>query len=215
VTQLFPDGHVIDVHPWEHNEVPVVLAAALKTDAPIVALHLTRPNVTIPDRAALGMPSHHAAAKGAYVMRDYREGQPKMGVVFVQGTSTTANLVDVLPELDAKGLNVKIIAAISPQLFALQDQAYRDSVCTATERQDAMVISNRSLRVSADWVDSPVVAEYSLTSDWDDRWRTGGSIDEVIDEAHLSSKHILEGIERFAKERDKRVGALREMVEAL
>ena len=28
VTQLFPSGAVIDLHPWEHNEVPVMLAAA-------------------------------------------------------------------------------------------------------------------------------------------------------------------------------------------
>jgi transketolase len=215
VTQLFPEGHVIDVHPWEYNEVPVVLAAALKQDAPIVALHLTRPKVTIPDRKALGMPSHFAAARGAYVMREYRDGQPKMGTVFVQGTSTTANLIDILPELDARRLNVKIIAAISPQLFALQDQAYRDSVCTAAERWDAMVISNRSLRVSRDWVDNPLVAEYSLTSDWDDRWRTGGSLDEVIDEAHLSPQHILAGIERFAGDRDKRVAGLRGIVDAI
>ena len=215
VTQLFPDGHVIDVHPWEHNEVPVVLAAALAQDAPIVALHLTRPKISIPDRQALGMPSHFAAAKGAYIMRDYRQGQPKMGTVFVQGTSTTANLVDVLPQLDAKGLNVKVVAAISPQLFALQDRAYRDSVCNEAERWDAMVISNRSLRVSRDWVDNPIVAEYSLTSDWDDRWRTGGSLEEVIEEAHLSSHHILAGIERFARERDKRITTLRGIVEAI
>ena len=39
VTQLFPKGQVIDVHPWEHNEVPVVIGAALKQDVPIVALH--------------------------------------------------------------------------------------------------------------------------------------------------------------------------------
>ena len=161
------------------------------------------------------MPSHFAAAKGAYVMREYRDGQPKMGTVFVQGTLTTANLIDVLPELDARGLNVKIVAAISPQLFALQDQAYRDCVCTAAERWDAMVISNRSLRVSRDWVDNPVVAEYSLTSDWDDRWRTGGSVDEVIEEAHLSAQHIVEGIQRFARERDKRVAALRGLVDAI
>ncbi len=215
VTQLFPEGHVIDLHPWEYNEVPVVLAAALKQDAPIVALHLTRPKITIPDREALGMPSHFAAAKGAYVMREYRDGPPKMGTVFVQGTSTTANLVEVLPELDARGLNVKIVAAISPQLFALQDQAYRDSVCSAAERYDAMVISNRALRVSRDWVDNPLVAEYSLTSDWDDRWRTGGSVDEVIAEAHLSPGHILAGIERFAKDRGKRVQALRDVVGAI
>ena len=74
VTQLFPEGHVIDLHPWEHNEVPVVLAAALATDVPIVALHLTRPAVEIPDRAALGMASHFEAARGAYLMRDVDAG---------------------------------------------------------------------------------------------------------------------------------------------
>jgi len=215
VTQLFPEGHVIDVHPWEYNEVPVVLAAALRQAAPIVALHLTRPKITIPDREALGIPSHFAAAKGAYVMREYRDGQPKMGIVFVQGTSTTANLVQLLPELEANGLNVKIVAAISPQLFALQDQAYRDSVCTAAERWDAMMISNRSLRVSRDWIDNPIVADYSMTSDWDDRWRTGGTLEEVIDEAHLSPSHILAGIERFVSERDKRIAVLRGLVDAI
>ena len=46
VTQLFPEGHVIDLHPWEYNEVPVVLGAAFAQKAPIVALHLTRPPVT-------------------------------------------------------------------------------------------------------------------------------------------------------------------------
>src|SRR5205814_340320 len=146
VTQLFPDGAVTDVHPWEYNEVPVVIAAALRAKAPIVALHLTRPSVDIPDRAALGMPSHFAAARGAYVLRPYRAGAPKMGMIFVQGTMTTANLVKILPQLDEAGLNVKIVAAISPQLFALQDEAYRASVATPAERLDAMVISNRARR---------------------------------------------------------------------
>ena len=38
--------------------MPVVLAAALAQPVPIIALHLTRPAVEIPDRAALGMASH-------------------------------------------------------------------------------------------------------------------------------------------------------------
>ena len=214
VTQLFPDGAVIDVHPWEHNEVPVVIGAALRAKAPIVALHLTRPAVEIPDRAALGMPSHFAAARGAYVMRGYRAGAPRMGTVFVQGTVTTANVVKLLPKLDAAGLNVKIVAAISPQLFALQDDAYRASVATAGERLDAMVISNRARRVMGDWIDHPIVAEYSLTSDWDDRWRTGGTVDEVIAEAHLSPTHLFDGIERFARERAARLARLRELVDS-
>ena len=214
VTQLFPDGAVVDVHPWEHNEVPVVLAAALRQKAPIVAIHLTRPAVDIPDRAALGMPSHFAAARGAYVMRAYAPGQPKMGTVFVQGTSTTANVVKILPKLAERGLNVKIVAAISPQLFALQDATYRESVASDADKIDAMVISNRARRVMSDWIAHPIVAEYSLTSDWDDRWRTGGSVDEVVAEAHLDPEHLLAGIERFCLERAERLRRLRGAIEA-
>ena len=34
VTQLFPEGHVIDLHPWEYNEVPVLLGAAFSLGRP-------------------------------------------------------------------------------------------------------------------------------------------------------------------------------------
>jgi transketolase len=214
VTQLFPEGHVIDLHPWEYNEVPVVLAAAFRQQAPIVALHLTRPSVPIPDREALGMDSHFAAARGAYVLRPFREDKPKQGTVFVQGTSTTNNLVQVLPELDSAGLNVKVVAAISPQLFALQDAAYRERVVSTADRWDSMMISNRSRRVSRDWIPHHIAADYSLTSDFDDRWRTGGSVEEVIAESHLSPRHIVEGIERFVSDREKRLTALRSALEA-
>jgi transketolase len=215
VTQLFPEGHVIDLHPWEYNEVPVVLAAALRTEAPIVALHLTRPTVDIPDRAALGMPSHFAAARGCYVMRPYRDGQPRAGAVYVQGTMSTANLVKVLPELDRAGLNVKVVAVISPQLFRLQDAAYREQVAAVADRWDAMCVTNRGLKLMGEWLTHPLVREYSLASDWDDRWRTGGTVDEVIEEAHLDPKHILAGIERFVRERPARIRRLREAVEAI
>ncbi len=214
VTQLFPDGHVIDLHPWEYNEVPVVLAAAFRQKAAIVALHLTRPPVEIPDRKALGMDSHFEAARGAYLIRDYKPGQPRQGTVFVQGTMSTANLVKVLPQIEQAGLNVKIVAAISPQLFALQDESYRNRIASQADRVDAMVISNRSLRVSRDWVENSVVAEYSMTSDFDNRWRTGGSVDEVIEEAHLSPQHIVDGITRFAREREQRLSRLKERLEA-
>lgn len=205
VTQLFPDGYVIDLHPWEHNEVPIVLGAAFAQQAPIVALHLTRPNIQVPDRAALGIPSHFAAAKGAYVMRPYRPDQKRMGTVVVQGTSSTANLVKVLPELDSAGLNVKVVAAISPQLFKLQPKAYRDEVYSFADRMDSMAITNRARRLMHDWFGSPVSAEYTLSSDFDNRWRTGGNLEELIEEAHLDPKHILEGIERFARDREKRL----------
>ena len=214
VTQLFPEGHVIDLHPWEYNEVPVVIGAALAADVPIVALHVTRPAIDIPDREELGIPSHFEAARGAYVMRDFREGTPRGGTVFVQGTTTSANLVKVLPLLDERGLNVKIVACISPQLFAMQDSAYRESVSSTADRWDGMAITNRAFKTMHHWVEGPIAADYSLSSDWDNRWRTGGTVDEVIDEAHLGPTHIVDAIQRFVDERSPRLARLREIAEA-
>jgi transketolase len=213
VTQLFPDGHVIDVHPWEYNEVPVVIAAALRTKAHIVALHLTRPPVTIPDRDKLGIDSHFAAARGAYLIRDFTPGRPKRGTILVTGTSTTANVIKILPDLAAAGLNVKIVSVISPQLWKLQDESYRNRILPAEDWIDSTVISNRSRRVCHDWLPHHVAAEYAMTSDFDDRWRTGGNLDEVIEEAHLSPKWLFEGIERFARERESRLGRIREALD--
>jgi transketolase len=213
VTQLFPEGHVIDLHPWEYNEVPVMLGAAFSLDVPIVALHLTRPPVEIPDREALGMPSHLAAARGAYVLRDYQPGLPRGGTVFVRGTMPVRNVVSLLPELSARGINVKIVAALSPQLFARQPESYRRSVASPAERLDAMVITNGAFKLMREWADGPLAREYSLSSDWDDRWRTGGSVAEVIEEAHLDEAHILAALERFAGDRDDRRRRLRELVE--
>jgi len=214
VTQLFPEGHIINLHPWEHNEVPVVLAAAFRQPAHIVALHLTRPPITVPDRQALGIASHFEAAKGAYLIRPYKPGLPKMGTVIVQGTSTTSGIVDILPRLDAAGLNVKIVAAISHELFNLQPASYRNEILSPADRLDSMVITSEALRLMRPWIDNQVVAEYSMSSDWDNRWRTGGTIPEVLEEAHLSPDWLFKGIERFAKERKQRLDRLQETLEA-
>ncbi len=215
VVDLFPDGHVCSVCPWEHNEVPVVLGAAFGLDYPIVALHLTRPAVTIPDRAALGIASHLEAAKGAYLIRDFAPGRPKGGTVIVQGTVPTANVVKLLPEIDAAGFNVRIVAAISSQLFARQPKDVRDRVLPEAAQLDCMGVTNRGRKVMFDWIRNPIASEYTLSPDWDDRWRTGGSVDEVMEEAHLSPKHILEGIERFVKARAERLARTKSLLESL
>ncbi|MBI2939649.1 MAG: transketolase [Chloroflexi bacterium] len=214
VTQLFPDGSVIDLHPWEHNEVPVVLGAALAQPAPIIALHLTRPPIEVPDRAALGMPSHFAAARGAYLIRQHRPDQKARGTVIVQGTSSTANLVKILPELDRAGLNVKVVAAISPQLFRLQPASYQQEVLSEADRLDAMAITSQGRRLMSDWLINRYAEEYALSADWDSRWRTGGTVDEVIEEAHLTPRHILAGIERFVEDREKRLSRIAAALEA-
>ncbi len=205
VTQLFPKGKVINLYPWEHNEVAPMMTAALATDVAIIALHLTRPGVTIPDRKKLGMASHLDAAKGAYLIRDYKIGLPKMGTIFVQGTATTANVIKLLPELNNRGLNVKLVAAVSPQLFARQSEAYQQDTVSEADWLNSTFITNASAVAMQDWTGNRLSIEYAMTADWDNNWRSGGSLDEVIEEAHLSERWLLEGIERFVNDRETRM----------
>jgi transketolase len=209
VTQLFPDGHVINLHPWEYNEVLVLLAAALKTEVPIIALHLTRPAIELPDRKALGMPSHFEAAKGAYVVRDYRTGSPKDGTVIVQGTSAMAGLVKLLPRLESERLNVKVVYAASAELFARQPDSYKDSVLSAGDKANSMIVTTAGRMTMHQWLFNKAAEQYTVCPDWDNRWRTGGSLEEVLDEAHLSPEWILEGIRSFARDKAERMDALR------
>jgi transketolase len=214
VTQLFPDGQVIDIHPWEYNEVPVLLAAALRTDRPIVALHLTRPGVKIPDRKALGLASHFEAARGAYVLRAYVPGKPQQGCLLVQGTMSTYNLIRALEAIDKAGVNVKLVAVPSPQLFALQPESYRRGVISDADRMNSTYLTNRSRRLMRDWVFNPLADDYALASDVDNRWRTGGSVDEVCTEAHLDPESIATAVVRFARDHGQRLARLKEMLGA-
>lgn len=210
VTQLFPTGHIINLHPWEHNDVAPALAAAFSTDVPIVALHLTRPAIEIPDREKLGMASHFEASKGAYLIRDY-DNRPKEGVVIVRGTSSTNTMVSILEQIGSEH-NVKIVSAVSWELFRRQDQAYKDSIISETEWSDSMIVTNTGLRIMHNWISNRIVSEYSVSPDWDDNWRSGGSLDEIIDEAHLSPRWVLEAIQKFASERNSRLERLNKQV---
>jgi len=58
----------------------------------------------------------------------------------------------------------------------------------------------------------PLTDEYSLTSDFDNCWRSGGLEPDVIAEAHLDTDSIFAAVERFANERERRIGDQRKMI---
>ncbi|MFT5284460.1 MAG: transketolase [Planctomycetota bacterium] len=206
VTQMFPDGHVINLHPWSANEVAPALAAALISDCPLIALHLTRPAVNVPDRKALGVPSYLEAAKGAYVMKPHDPSRPVEGTILVQGTSTTDSIYSILPRLIAgEGPNVKIVQLVSHELFQRQTEEYRNSVLPREDFLDSTVISNQSRRAMHDWLPNKVSERYAMTPDHDNRWRTGGSLDEIKRESRIDPDSLWEGIVKFAAERDARL----------
>ena len=103
------------------------------------------------------------------------------------------NLVSVLPRLEEAGLNVKVIAAISEELFHRQPEEYRNTVIPPEARYDLMVVSTGTKRVWPLQDPGPLTDEYSLVSDWNDEWLTGGTEGDVISEAHLDPESIFQG----------------------
>ncbi len=214
VTQLFPKGQIINLYPWEYNEVPVLLGAAFSLNVPLIALHVTRPEIMIPDRKASVIPSHFEAAKGAYVLRQHKKGLTRAGTIYIQGTSAVASAVALLPILDEEQINVKLVCVTSPELFALQDRSYREIVVTPSDRADSTFITTHARRLMSEWVFNDLSESYALSSDHDDQWRSGGSLDEVLDEAHMNPHWILEAIRRFANDRPKRLAELKQQIES-
>ena len=175
-------------------------------------LHLTRPPVIIPNREAIDIASHLDAAKGAYIIKNYDEDSPKEGVVFVRGTSSTNSIMQILPRLRTEGPNVKIIASISWELYIRQSEEYRNSIISESEWHDAMIITNGARRLMHKWIANRLVEKYSMAPDFDNRWRTGGSLEQIIAESKLDPDSLWEGITRFAKDRKYRLDKLRKVI---
>jgi transketolase len=159
--------------------------------------------------------SSHFEAPAAYIVRDYAPGAPQAGTFFIQGTSSMVSILKILPELDARNLNVKIVYVASTQLFALQPADYRDQVLTPADRANSTVITTQARWLMHDWLFNRIADEYAMSSDWDNRWRTGGDVDEVIDEAHLSPEWVMKGIQKFAVDRELRLRRLQTQLDAV
>jgi len=212
VWKLFPKGQVITLSFWDYNDVaPAYFAAASiaarEPKVGVIVLEVARPDFPVADRATFADTDLTAAAKGFYLIRDFDPDKPKHGYVIVQGSSSTVNLVSVLDRLEQDGVNVRVVACISEELFHRQSADYQNSVLPAEARYDLMVVTTGTRRVWPIQDPGPLTKEYSLVSDWDDQWLTGGSEADVIAEAHLDAESIYRGVKRFADEHDHRISS--------
>ena len=100
------------------NETIEMLFYALEKGEPI-ALSVSRPDTAVLERNGFSKPED--AVNGAYVF--YRTQNPdnrtqdKQIVLVVSGGMTLENTMQAVPELEEHGLNVKVVAVTSPQLF--------------------------------------------------------------------------------------------------
>ena len=105
-----------------------------------------------------------------------------------------AAVIRLLPDL--AGMNVKVVCATSPSCCDAPE-SYRMEVLSEEERLDSTVITTQARWLMHDWLYTRIGEEYAMSADWDDRWRTGGTLEEILEEAHLTPEHILSGVRRF------------------
>ena len=220
VWKLFPREQVINLSFWDYNDVAPGYFAAAEIAARdkkvgIIIIEVARPDFRVADRRTFADTDLRAAAKGLYVIRDFEPGKPRHGYVVAQGSSSTFNLVSVLPRLEQAGINVKVIAAISEELFDRQPEAYRSSVLPPEALQDLMFVSTGTRRMWPLRSVGSLTDAYSLTADQDNQWLTGGLEADVIAEARLDPDSIFAGVQRFAQERPKRLDRQRSLLDAL
>jgi hypothetical protein len=86
-------------------------------------------------------------------------------------------IMELLPKFqsDKTMPNVKLVYAVSYELFQLQTKEYRDSILHKSEWLDSTVISNGCKMGMHPWLASKIAEGYAMTGDHDNRWRVGGS----------------------------------------
>ena len=62
------------------------------------------------------------------------------------------------------------------------------------------------------WIVNRFVSAYSMAPDYDNRWRSGGTLDQIIIESKLDPSSIWVGINRFSNERSKRLESLKKEI---
>ena len=210
VWKLFPKQQIINLSFWDYNDVAPGYMAAVEIASRdpkvgIITIEVARPDFPVVDRSKLSDSDILAARKGFYVIKDFDELNPKQGYVIVQGSSSTNGLILMLDKIRSENINVKVIAAISEELFDRQPDAYKKSVLPNSAYYDMMIISTGTKRMWPISNVGPLTEEYSLTSDWNDQWLSGGSEAEVLREAQLDPQTIFESVKRFATDHNKRI----------
>ncbi|MFL5595817.1 MAG: transketolase-like TK C-terminal-containing protein, partial [Gemmatimonadaceae bacterium] len=130
--RAIPDMTVI--RPADASETAEAWRAALKHKEGPVALVLTRQKLSFIDRSKYAAAS--GLARGAYVLADPAGGAPQ--IVLMSSGSEVALILDAQKKLEAEGIRARAVSMPSHELFARQDQAYRESVLPRGVKRIAM-----------------------------------------------------------------------------
>jgi transketolase len=197
----FPPGALVTLTPWDPAEVWTLLSAALARRPSVVAVFVTRPQETVPDRAALGLAPVEAAAAGVYRLRA-AEGRKPDGVVVLQGSEAAFAFVrETLPLLARAGIDLEAYYVASAELFDALPPARRLIAFPEEAARSAMGITGFTLPTMDRWILSARGREATLHPFRSGRFLGSGQAEDVVREAGLDGRGQLKAIKAFLARR--------------
>ena len=116
--------NLLVLRPADASETAEAWRVAMKRRSGPVALVLTRQKLAFIDREGRSDASN--VARGGYVLSDPKDGAPQ--VVLMSSGSEVAIALDAAERLAAEGVRARVVSMPSFELFAAQDEGYRESV---------------------------------------------------------------------------------------
>lgn len=182
--------------PMDANETIEMLFYALAKGEPI-ALSVMRPDTPVLKRGN-GVPPASQAINGAYVYRPFKNNGGRKVVLAISGIQVLVNTLATLPELEARGLDVKIIAVTSPELFEdlrKTNPAKAQEILPDEERELVITLHNG-------W--AGFMYPFMLPTDYDKKaigikhYLKSGNTDEVYELAKLTPADIKDKVLKAA-----------------
>jgi len=124
LTALRTIPKLVVIRPADANEVSEAWRIAISRRKGPTALALTRQNLPTLDRELFSSAS--GLQRGAYVLADLGGGRPE--IILMASGSEVSLIIEAGKILAAEGVNARLISFPSWELFAAQDQEYKDSV---------------------------------------------------------------------------------------
>ncbi len=197
--------------PLDANETIEMLFGSLEKGEPIV-LSVYRPEQPVIDRSKV--PAAIEANNGAYIYKDFsstvipttprginsvEESVNHKIILAISGMQVLQNTLEILPELESQGMDVKIIAVTSPELFEDLRKTNPDKA------QSILSDEERSLVVTLHNGWPGFLYPFMLPADYDKKtigithYLKSGNVKEVYDLAEMNPQDIKEKILRAIK----------------
>ncbi len=201
----FPKGVLITLTPWDAQEIWPLLIAGLQARPAVLAPFVTRPADMVIDRRQYGLPPAHAAVKGVYAIRRADPtANEQSGTLVLQGNGVATIFVqEVLPQLDAKGLNLNVFYVASAELFGRLSPAQQEAIFPEHLTFESMGVTDFTLPTMYRWVRSNEGIRRTLHSFREGRYLGSGQAHKVLQEAGIHAEGQLQAILSYAKYREK------------